>query len=242
MNSWWGKLIVIFVAVWLLLRFGPSIPVSSVVSQKQDFFTVTGEGKVTVVHDTAIVDLGITINRPTVKTAQGEANSVINGVTQSVKDMGVAAKDIKTSNYSVYPQYDYAGGQNRITGYQVSANLTITVREIDKVNQVIDTATAKGANSVGGIQLTVDEDKKKQLLQDARELAVKEAKSKAESLARAAGLTLGKIVNVQESFGSVPVPMYAKSAIGLGGGREDTQIQPGSTDISTSVTLFYETR
>ena len=87
-----------------------------------------------------------------------------------------------------------------------------------------------------------DEDKKKQLLQNARELAVKEAKSKAESLARAAGLTLGKIVNVQESFGSVPVPMYAKSAIGLGGGREDTQIQPGSTDISTSVTLFYETR
>jgi len=238
MNLWWSKLLVVFVAVWLLLRFGPSIPVSSVVSQKQDFFTVTGEGKVTVVPDTAIVDLGITINQPSVKVAQSEANSVINSISQAIKNLGVAAKDIKTSNYSVYPLYD----QNRITSYQVNTNLTITVREIDKVNQVIDTATSKGANSVGGIQLTVDENKKKQLLQDARELAVKEAKSKAESLARAAGLTLGKIVNVQESFGSVPVPMYAKSAIGLGGGREDTQIQPGSTDISTSVTLFYETR
>jgi len=238
MNLWWSKLLVVFVAVWLLLRFGPSIPVSSVVSQKQDFFTVTGEGKVTVVPDTAIVDLGITINQPSVKVAQSEANSVINSISQAIKNLGVAAKDIKTSNYSVYPLYD----QNRITSYQVNTNLTITVREIDKANQVIDAATAKGANSVGGIQLTVDEDKKKQLLQNARELAVKEAKSKAESLARAAGLTLGKIVNVQESFGSVPVPMYAKSAIGLGGGREDTQIQPGSTDISTSVTLFYETR
>jgi len=238
MNSWWSKLLVVFVAVWLLLRFGPSIPITSVVSQKQDFFTVSGEGKVTVVPDTAIVDLGITVNQPSVKVAQSEANSVINSISQAIKNLGVAAKDIKTSNYSVYPLYD----QNRITSYQVNTNLTITVREIDKVNQVIDTATAKGANSVGGIQLTVDEDKKKQLLQDARELAVKEAKSKAESLARAAGLTLGKIVNVQESFGSVPVPMYAKSAIGLGGGREDTQIQPGSTDISTSVTLFYETR
>lgn len=229
-------MLVVFVAVWLLLKFGPSIPLSSVVSQKQDFFTVTGDGKVTVVPDTAIIDLGITINRPSVKVAQSQANSIINAVTQSVKDLGVAAKDIKTSNYSVYPQYDYANGQNRITGYQVSASLTITVRDIDKVNQIIDTATAKGANSVGGIQLTVDEDKKKQLLQDARELAVKEAKSKAESLARAAGLSLGKIVNVQESFGSVPVPMYAKA---VGG---DTEIQPGSTDISTSVTLFYETR
>ena len=231
MNSWWSKLIVIFAAIWLLLRFGPSIPVSSVVSQKQDFFTVSGEGKVTVVPDTAIVDLGITVSRPTVKSAQTQANSVINAISQELKNLGIKDKDIKTSNYSIYPQYN-----GHITGYQVNASLTVTVREIDKANQVIDAATAKGANSVGGIQLTVDEDKKKQLLQDARELAVKEAKSKAESLARAAGLTLGKIVNIQESAGDTrPLPMmYAKA--------EDTQIQPGSTDITTSITLFYETR
>ena len=232
MNSWWSKLVVVFVAVWLLLRFGPSIPVSSVVSQKQDFFTVSGEGKVTVVPDTAIVDLGITINRPTVKAAQSEANSVINAISQELKNLGIKDKDIKTSNYSVYPQYD----QTRISGYQVSTNLTITVREIDKINQVIDTATAKGANTIGGIQLTVDADKKKLLLQNARELAVKDAKTKAENLAKAAGIVLGKIVNIQESAGDTrPLPiMYAKA--------EDTQIQPGSTDISTSVTLFYETR
>lgn len=242
MNSWWAKLAAVLAAVFLLFKFGPGLPISSVVSQKQDFFTVSGEGKVTVIPDTAVVDLGITVNRPTVKEAQNEANSIINAVTQAIKDLGVAAKDIKTSNYSVYPQYNYDGGQNRITAYQVNASLNVTVREIDKANQVIDTATSKGANTVGGIQLTVDEDKRKQLLQQARELAVKEAKAKAVSLASAAGITLGKIVNVQESGGVSPIPMYAKSATGLGGGEGDTQIQPGSTDITTSVTLFYETR
>ena len=240
MNSWWIKIFLVFAAVFTFAKWGPSIPISSIVSQKQDFFTVTGEGKVTVVPDTAVVDLGITVNQPTVKAAQNEANSVINAITQSIKDLGVAAKDIKTSNYSVYPQYDYNEGQNRITGYQVSASLTVTVREIDKVNQVIDTATAKGANTVGGIQLTVDEDKRKQLLQDARELAVKDAKSKAESLASAASMTLGKIVNIQEETNNFPRPMMGMMAIADSATK--TNIQPGATDISTSVTLFYETR
>ncbi len=240
MNSWWSKAIVTFTAVWLLLKFGPSIPISSVVSQKQDFFTVTGEGKVTVVPDTAVVDLGITVNRPIVKAAQTQANAIINKITEELKKLGIADKDIKTSNYSVNPQYNYQQN-NRITGYQVNVSVTITVREIDKVNEVIDAATANGANTVGGIQLTVDEKRQRELLQQARELAVKEAKDKANSLASAAGITLGKIINIQEGF-SNPRPVYAKEMMAVGGGAEPTQIQPGSTDISTSVTLYYETR
>lgn len=222
-------------AVFAFAKWGPSIPISSVVSQKQDFFTVTGEGKVTVVPDTAIVDLGITVSRPTVKAAQTQVNSVINTISQSIKDLGISAKDIKTSNYSIYPQYN-----DRITGYQVNASLTVTVREIDKVNQVIDIATAKGANTVGGIQLTVDDARQKELLQQAREMAVKDAKSKAESLANAAGLTLGKIVNVQEDANNFPRPIM--SMLAIADSTPKTNIQPGSTDISTSVTLFYETR
>ncbi len=249
MNSWWVKAVFIFIAVFVLLKFGPSVPVQSIVTQKMDSFTVSGEGKVTVVPDTGIVSLGITSNKPTVKAAQTEANTVIANITKAVKELGVADKDIKTSNYSVYPQYDYSTeGAGRINGYQVSANLTISVREIDKVNSVIDQATSNGANTVGGIQLTVDEDKQKELRQQARELAVKEAKTKAESLAKAAGITLGKIINVVESgndIGPRPYDMMVANTKegGLGGGGgAPTEINPGSTDISTSVTLFYETR
>lgn len=233
--------ILILVAVFSYGKFGPGIPITSVVTQKQELFSVTGEGKVTVVPDTAVVSLGISLNKPSVKAAQNEVNSVISEITKSLKAMGVDAKDIQTSNYSIYPQYDYqTTGGNRISGYQVSANLTIKVREFDKVNLVIDTATTKGANNVGGIQLTVDDVKQKDLLQQARQLAVKDAKIKAESLASAAGMILGKIVNIQEDANNFPRPMMGMMAVADSTAK--TNIEPGSTDITTSVTLFYETR
>jgi uncharacterized protein len=169
----------------------------------------------------------------------------MSNISSELQKLGIDKKDIKTSNYSVYPQYDYQSGTSRITGYQVSANVTVTIREMDKTNQAIDAATAAGANTVGGVQLTVDETRQKELLQEAREEAIKEAKEKAESLAKAAGISLGKIVNIQEnSMNGVAPMLYAKAedVRNMGGGGTPTEIQPGSTDIMTSVTLFYETR
>lgn len=236
--------IIVSLAVLLVLKFSPPIPVSSVVTQKTDLFTVSGEGKVTVVPDTGIINLGINLTRPSVKTAQTEVNTVINKITTDTQKMGIDAKDIKTSEYSIYPEYDYSSGRAKITGYRVNAAITIKVRNLEKINEVIDSATANGANTVSGIQLTVDDDKQKELLQQAREQAIDEAKTKAESLARAAGITLGRIVNVSESGSDVirPVAYMAKEmAAGMGGGS-DTSIQAGSTDITSSVTLFYETK
>lgn len=249
MNDWFVKLaslvILILAAVFAYSKVGPGIPISSVVTQKQDLFTVVGEGKVTVVPDTAIVDLGITANNPTVKAAQNQANTVIKTISDELKKLGISEKDIKTSNYSVYPQYDFREGETgRINGYQVNASVNVTVREIDKVNEVIDTATSAGANTIGGIQLTVDDEHKKKLVQQARDLAVNEAKEKAQSLAKSAGITLGKVVNVVEA-GSPAFPMSMMAtremAVDPSGGTP-TDIKPGSTDITSSVTLYYETR
>jgi hypothetical protein len=214
-----------------------------VVTQKTDLLTVSGEGKVTVIPDTAIINLGITVSRPSVKLAQNDANAVINKISADVKKMGVESKDIRTGEYSIYPQYNYNLQPPKITGYQVTASLTITIRDFDKINQVIDTSTADGANTVNGIQLTVDEDIQKELLKQARQEAVKDAKTKAESLASAAGITLGRIVNIQES-GNAPVPrplMFAADTVGRGS-AEKTAIEPGSADITSSITLYYETR
>ena len=152
---------------------------------------VSGQGKVTVVPDTGIVSLGLNLTKPTVKLAQTEVNTIINKITTDVKQLGVDQKDIKTTDYSIYPDYDYRTGSGKITGYRVSASISVRVRDLEKINSVIDTATADGANTVGGVTLTVDEDKQKELIQEAREKAVAEAKTKAESLARAAGITLG---------------------------------------------------
>lgn len=238
-----ARLAAIFVFVYLLLRFIPGIPVTSVVTQKQDLFTVNGEGKVTVIPDTAIVNLGISSTKITVKAAQTEANTVIKNITLTLKSLQIADSDIKTSNYSIYPQYDFTNGQNHVTGYQVNANLSITVRNIDQVNQVVDQSTSQGANSISGIQLTVDDTRLRDLANQARQIAVKEAMAKANTLAQAAGISLGKVINIQESSPTEIRPMMAKSfAPGMGAGVGDTQIQPGSTDITSTVILSYETR
>lgn len=240
------NLAAVFVLAFLFIKFMPAIPTSSVVTQKTDLFTVSGTGKVTVVPDTAIIDMGITSSKPSVKDAQNQANTTISAVTKALKGLGIEDKDIKTSNYSIYPQYDYqSGSATRITSYQVTANITVVVRDLEKANQAIDLATSNGANSIGGIQLTVAEEKQKELVEEARNQAVEEAKTKAESLAKAAGITLGRVVNVQESGANPIVPMMARDSVkleGMGGGGAPTEIQAGSTDISSSVTLFYETR
>lgn len=231
-----ATVILVLAAAFAYGKFGPGFPISSVVTQKTDFFTVEGQGKVTVVPDTAMVNLGINTSGNSVKTAQADANGIINKISDALKKLGIDAKDIKTSNYSIYPQYDLS----KVASYQVNISLIVTVRQLDKINDVLDMATVNGANMVGGVQLTVDEDKQKELMQQARELAVKDAKQKADSLSRAAGLSLGRIINVVEGgiFNPRPMPMMA----GLAKEDTSTQIQPGSTDITSSVTLYYETR
>ena len=232
-----------FVALGLYARFGAGFPVNQIVTQKTNLFTSTGEGKVTVVPDTGIISLGVNTQASSVKIAQDQANASINQLSAALRSLGIDAKDIKTSNYSIYPQYDYTTGRNRITGYQVNINLTVRVRNLDMLNQAIDLAAASGINQVGGIQLTVDEDKQKDLLKQAREEAVKDAKDKAEALAKAAGITLGRIVDVQESGGlGQPVPMMARAMAEDSKAGVPTQIEPGTTEITTMVTLSYETR
>lgn len=247
MESWYSKVVFIaftgLVSALLFFKFAPSFPIASVVTQKQTEFWVIGTGKVSVIPDTGEISLGVTSTKNTVKPAQTEVNQKINDITAALKKLGVDVKDIKTENYSVYPQYDYSAGRSRISGYQVTTSVVVTVRDLDKINEVIDSATGLGANQIGGINFTVADDRKKELENSARELAVKDAKTKAENLASSAGIRLGKILNIQESSPQEPRPVYmaADKAVGLGGGG-DTSVAPGSTDIVSNITLTYETR
>lgn len=220
--------------------FGP-IPfsVNSVTTTKSDTFNVAGEGKITVQPDIAQVTVGIQANGSTVKSVQEQINSIINKVSEGIKQSGVDAKDIQTVNYSINPDYDYSGGSQRIKGYSASTNLFIKVREIDKVNQVIDTATTSGANQVGGISFDVDDRKKWE--NEARIKAVDDAKRKARDAAKVAGFKLGRIINYAENFGGYPNPIPMMRALEVKETQDAlTQVEPGSTDISVVVTLSYE--
>lgn len=236
-----AAVVVFFIALFAYTKLVGPIPfsVNSVTTTKTDTFSVTGEGKVSVPPDLAIVTVGVQAQGATVKAVQDLLNKNINAVSDAVKKAGVDSKDVQTSGYNINPSYDYNGGSQRITGYQASTNLTIKVRQIDNSNAVIDAATAAGANQVGGITFDVNDKTKAQ--NDARQLAVADAKSKAQNAAKIAGFSLGKIINYTEDFGNVirPVPMMATSdkAVSV---SAPTQVEPGSNDITVNVTLEYQ--
>lgn len=236
-----SHLVLVF-AIILGLRFIPTIPLSSTVTQKQADFSVSGTGKITAIPDIATISLGIQISKPTVKSAKDEVNRITNQAVDTLKKLGLAEKDIKTENYSIYPEYDYSAGRSRISGYRVSSNLEVTVRDLEKVNDVIDQTANLGINTLGNISLKVNDDQLKKLQQQAREEAVKEAKTKAENLAQAAGMKLGRIINVSESEPYSPRPVFLAADAKTMQAGESTDIQVGSTDISLTVILTYETR
>lgn len=213
--------------------------VNQISTQKAATFDMSGEGSVAAVPDQAQVNLGITVTQPTVTPAQKQANEIINSITKTLKDNGVGESQIKTTNYSINPNYDYQSGQ-QITGYTVSANLEVKFTDFDKLNQTIDQAVVLGANQIGAVSFSLSNPAKAQAEDQARQQAVAQAKVKAKSLAQAAGIRLGRIVNVYESTPYPPeLPIYAdleaKSA------EIPTQIQPGSTEVRLTVTLSYET-
>jgi len=236
-----GAIIVFFIALFAYTKLAGPIPftITSVTTNKTDTFSVTGEGKVSVPPDIALVSAGVQAQGTTVKLAQDQLNKNMNAVSAAVKAEGVDSKDIKTSGYNINPMYDYTAGSQRITGYQASSNLTIKVRAIDHANAVIDAATASGANQIGGI--TFDVDDKTAAQNQAREKAVADAKSKAENAARIAGFSLGKIINYSEDFGNAvrPIPMLAKADM-AGGGGVPTQVETGINEITVTVTLSYQ--
>jgi uncharacterized protein YggE len=183
--------------------------------------------------------VGVTSQGSTVEEAQDALNQNINKVIEAEKALGIPAEDIKTTNYSVQPRYDYSGETQKIVGYDASSNVTIKVEDSSKVNEVVDTATSNGANQVGGISFEVSDPTQAQ--NQARDLAVEDAKKKAQEAAAAAGFTLGKIINYSESTNdNYPTPMYAEAARDMSTLSAPTKIEAGSSEIQMTVRLSYE--
>lgn len=220
----------------------------------------TGQGKVLTKPDVAVIDLSILTQAATSKTAQDENSRKSASLVDFLKKEGVADKDIKTTGYNIYPQYsyprplpmgvdqsypvpDYYPSSPKITGYQVNQTIQVKVRDLEKVDTVLDGVVSAGVNQVNNLQLTVDEPEK--LKEQAREQAIREAKNKARDLQSTLGIRLGNIVNFVENTGGWPVPMYLK-AEGMGGDMGGVgggpSIPTGENEISVSVTITYQIR
>lgn len=234
-------LVLIFLGLFIYTHLAGPIPfsVNSIQTTKTNLFTATGTGKVTAAPNTAQISIGITQTSSTVSDAQEKLNTKSKQVTEAIKKLGVDEKNIKTVNYSVSPNYDFAPGQ-KIAGYAANQTIEIKTEKIELANNIIDTATANGANVIGGVNFTFDDATKNKLENQARSEAVSEAKNKAESLAKAAGIRLGKVIDIQEATSAnQPVPMLDsfKTAVGNTG----TNVTTGENTIEITVTISYET-
>jgi len=203
--------------------------------------TISGEGKVTAIPDVAQISLGIQTEKKQVADAQKENTEKMNNLIKELKGMDIEAKDIKTSNYNIYPRYDWSSNRQTLIGYQVTQTVLVKIRDLEKVGLVIETAGRIGVNQISSLSFTIDEPEK--LRQEAREKALSNAREKAEALAKVAEVKLGKLVSFNESGGSVDYPVYREYAKVM----EDSsaagvapEIEVGSQDVTINVTVTYE--
>ncbi len=207
----------------------------------RDTIVISGEGKVTAIPDIATISVGVQTEKPKVTDAQKENTDKMNAIIAKLKDLGVVKEDIKTTNYSIYPAYDYVNGRQIERGYSVNQNVDVKIRKLDTIGDVLAAVAALGANQVGGVNFTIDNPDS--LQQQARLKGLEAAKAKAQALAQAAGVKLGKVVGFSESA-NTPVPpiFYAKEALGLGGGgaAPSPSVEAGSQEVTVNVSVTYE--
>lgn len=245
----------------LYFNFSYALPFGYHSINKDAIFTADGVGEVTYTPDTALLYLSVNKTAPTQDEAKDEANKVINQITADLKKLGVEEKNIKTTNFSVNPNYnnepmsvtESAGTSDKMMimpirpttgkGYTATASLEVRVKPLDKAEQAIDLATNDGATQVGTSQMVVDDAKQKELESQARLAAIKKAKEKAKELSDAAGIHLGRVISIQENGGGYPRPMLMKADMAAGSleTAAPTQLNPGENTITVTVTLSYET-
>jgi uncharacterized protein YggE len=224
--------------------FGPlPISVRSTVSTQSDLFTAEGTGEVMASPNNATFTVGVTQNATTSEQATNLMNETTNEIIAQLRSTGIKNEDIKTTGYNVYPNQDFTNGRNNITGYTASQNLEIKADSVELANKALAAATASGANTVSGVNFTVDDQEMKKLQQEALKKAVADAKENASDIANAAGIKLGRIVSIRQNQGvGSPVPMYkAEMANDARGGSTSPELQPGQNAVTVTVTLSYET-
>jgi len=205
----------------------------------QRTITVVGVGKVSLVPDIAQLNVGVEDSASTVAEAKTKVDTQVAALLAALKALGIADKDIQTSNYSIYyeqpssPLPKDSSSTERGGLYHVSNMLLVTVRDVSKAGDVLDAMVAAGANQVYGVNFTVSDQVKWQ--SQARELAMADAKARADELARLSGVQVGQVQAVSEVIGGNVYPVAADRGLGGGGAG----IVPGEQELSMQVQVVY---
>jgi len=214
--------------------------------QARNTIVVSDTGDVYTKPDLAVINFSVVNEASTAAQAMADNAGKMNSVIAALKGSGVESKDLKTTSYYIYPRYEYEEtvssyyptGKRTLVGYEVTQTLEVKIRKLDNIGSIIEVATNAGANEVGNLQLTIDN--QDQIKQQAREQAISKVKAKALALASQLGVRLGKITSFSENY---YLPYYSSMdyAKGIGGaGEAAPTIETGENKVSVSVVITYE--
>ena len=200
---------------------------------------VSGSGSVFGEPDVAVLTLGVEAEAASVGEARSQAATAMDAMLSALKDGGVADDDIQTTRFSVQPRFDFIDGRQILRGFIVSNEVTAKIRTIDDTGDLIDAAVDAGGDlaRVQNLRFTIDDPSA--LEDEARRLAMQEAKRKAETLADEAGVELGAPRNISESGGAVPIRLGAAAFDEFALAEARTPIEVGELEVRVQVQVVY---
>lgn len=247
-----GVLSILILTLAVSIASGIPAKIKNEVPGAKNTITVVGNGEVFAKPDLALANFSVVTEAKTVTDALSENTKKMNAVIDFIKKQGVEEKDLKTTNFSIFPRYEFVSesrpdliypsplGKRVLAGYEVQQSLEVKIRDMSKIGSIIEGASAAGANQLGNLQFTIDNEDN--LKKEARQKAIEKAKDRAKELAGQLGIRLGKITDFTESGGGMPIFFMAEKSLGIGGGDEvpSPTIEPGENKIEVQVTVTYE--
>lgn len=201
--------------------------------------TVVGEGTVATQPDVAQITIGVEVMGDNAQEASADAAATMQAILDALEELDIAAKDIQTSGYNIFVERPMTpdGTASGAVIYRVNNSVSVTVRDLDAVGDVLDAAIAAGANNIYGVNFSLDDPD--EVMAEARGLAAEDALARAEELAGLHGVALGEVVSVSEVINGMAVPMYDSVNASMGMGSAAGPISPGELEMTARLQVVY---
>jgi uncharacterized protein YggE len=201
----------------------------------EKLITVSGEATTSATPDLVTIRLGVATQGDTARKANEANAKTMNAVIAAIKVAGAEERDVQTSRLSLQPQFEQKpNGPPHLTGFRASNDVSVKLRDVGKLSDLIDRAVAAGANEMSGIEFSVSDHSKR--LDEARAQAIEDARRKAEIYAKAAGVVVGRPVSITENMTSAPPRPMAAAAFRAA----PTPVSPGEVTLHAAVTVSFE--
>ncbi|HOB41455.1 MAG: SIMPL domain-containing protein [Limnochordia bacterium] len=223
----------------LVVLLSGAVSPAALASSDQKRLQVSGTAVVTASPDIAYITLGVETQDPSAEKAAQDNANIMARVMAALRDLGLTEKEVSTSGYNIYGSTQILNrGTNQeetVVTYWVQNRINITTTDLEGLGEIIDAAVKAGANQVQGIRFDVQDKQSLQL--EALKLAVRQGRAKAEAMAEAAGVTLGELITMGESYSSY-APMVSAVAF-RADAQAGTTISPGDVEVSATVQMEF---